>query len=112
MIDSSIRNLGEVEYDKENCLRCQFQQNPIQKWRTARIKLTIMNNWSKTKNHRKFSNQCPKLLLSENVYNGTLFAMRYVNLKMRHSQHVSTPKILRKMQKNALFDVFLAQKVP
>ena len=43
IIDSSVRNLVEAEYDKENRQRCQFQQNPIQKWQTARIKLSRAN---------------------------------------------------------------------
>jgi hypothetical protein len=74
-----------------------------------------MNNWSKTKNHRKVSKECPELILSKNdplCLFVTLFVIHYVNLKIRYSQYVSTEKTSKKMQKNALFDGFLAQKVP
>ena len=70
-----------------------------------------MNNWLKTKNHRKFSNKFSKVLLSENVYNATLFAMHYVNLKIRYSQYVSLEKTTEKCKKSALFGGFLAKKV-
>ena len=85
---------------------CQLQWNSRQKGQTARTKLIIMNNWSKTKNQRKISNQYPGLILSENVYNASLFAMYYVNLKIRHSQNVSTKNISKKCEKMHFLTVF------